>query len=197
MNLEEPRKIIIVGEASVGKTSILDRWLHDTFSDETAPTIGAGMSPVQIVVDGERRLFHVWDTAGTPQYRSVTPMYCRRASIAIIVFDLTNRETFTKIGSWVGFVRQNASPFFILVGNKVDRDEERQVQVEEAQDCAASIPAYYVETSALTKQGMPEFLKFVVESATSALASEDKYTTKPSQFVQIQNDDGGEKRCNC
>ncbi|OHT07093.1 Vacuolar protein sorting-associated protein 21 [Tritrichomonas foetus] len=165
----EASKIIIVGEASVGKTSILDRWLHNSYSIDTAPTIGAGMSPVQIEIDGERHQFHVWDTAGTPQYRSVTPMYCRKASVALIVFDITNSESFEKVPEWVKFVRESASPVFVLIGNKTDMCDEREVTRESGERAAAEIDCEYVETSAKTNEGMNNFSRAVVEAARASL----------------------------
>ncbi|KAH0787229.1 ras-related protein Rab-22A-like [Histomonas meleagridis] len=187
--MDECKKIIVVGEASVGKTSILNRWLHDCFSFETAPTIGAGMSPMEINVDGNPQLFHVWDTAGTPQFRSVVPMYCRQAAIAIIVFDITKRNTFEKIPEWVSFVRENASPVFVLVGNKIDLEDERDVQKAEEEQTAESIGCKCVEVSACTNEGMKLFIEEMENAARDSLR-----TFVKSQSKQIEISKPG---CNC
>lgn len=71
---------------------------------ETAPTIGPGLSTVPLMVDGNVQTFNIWDTAGTPQFRSVVPMYCRQAAIAVIVFDLTQPGTFDAVRTWYDFV---------------------------------------------------------------------------------------------
>jgi small GTP-binding protein len=159
---ESTLKLIILGESGVGKTSILNQWLHGTFSDQTPPTIAAGLSPIQLLVDGSVQSFHIWDTAGTPQYRSVVPMYCRGASIAIIVFDLTQQSTFDAVEGWHAFVREQADPVVLLVGNKVDA--ERQVDIAAAQDVAARLGCSYLEVSAKTNEGMVLFGKAVVNA---------------------------------
>ena len=78
------------------------------------------MTPIQLKVDDINYLVHVWDTAGTPQYRSVVPMFCRDTDIAIIVYDVTNKSSFDRINDWYEFVHKNSDPAFIIVGNKID-----------------------------------------------------------------------------
>lgn len=78
------------------------------------------MTPIQLKIDDTNYLVHVWDTAGTPQYRSVVPMFCRDTDIAIIVYDVTNKSSFDKINEWYEFVHKNSDPSFIIVGNKID-----------------------------------------------------------------------------
>jgi small GTP-binding protein len=158
-------KVIILGEASVGKTSILNHWLYGTFTQETKPTIAAGLSPVQLMVDGIVQAFHVWDTAGTPQYRSVVPMYCRSAAIAIIVFDLTQKTSFDKVEEWYDFVRKTADPVFLLVGNKLDLVEERTVDGIIAEDVAKNLGIKYLEVSACTGEGMNDFGRAILDCA--------------------------------
>lgn len=179
------KKMIIVGEASVGKTSVLNRWLHGTFSFETAPTIGAGMSPLKISIDGETQIFHIWDTAGTPQFRSVVPMYCRQASIAIIVFDVTKKETFERVNDWITFVRENANPAFVLIGNKIDLADDREVSKDEGEQLAESIGCKYVEVSAYTKEGMSDLVQEITniakESNEFLPSNENRLNDSPSK----------------
>jgi small GTP-binding protein len=163
-------KLIVVGEANVGKTSILEQWLHGTFTQETAPTIGAGLSTVPLMVDGNVQTFNIWDTAGTPQFRSVVPMYCRQAAIAVIVFDLTNPVTFDAVRTWHDFVRETADPVFLLVGNKLDLKDGREVEPEGAKELADNLQCQYVEMSACTREGIEEFQRAVLECAKQSLS---------------------------
>jgi small GTP-binding protein len=158
-------KVIILGEASVGKTSILNQWLHGTFTPRTSPTIAAGLSPVQLMVDGAVQSFHVWDTAGTPQFRSVVPMYCRSAAIAVIVFDLTMRASFDRVEEWHSFVRETAEPAFIIVGNKIDLVEDREIDTSEAEELAKKLGCTYIEVSACTGDGMNFFGRAILACA--------------------------------
>ena len=88
------------------------------------------MTPIQFKVDDVNCLVHVWDTAGTPQYRSVVPMFCRDTDIAIIVYDVTNKSSFDKINDWYEFVHKNSDPSFMIVGNKIDLVYGSEVQAK-------------------------------------------------------------------
>jgi small GTP-binding protein len=162
---ESAVKVIMLGEAGVGKTSILNQWLHGTFTPRTAPTIAAGLSPVQLMVDGVVQSFHVWDTAGTPQFRSVVPMYCRSAAIAVIVFDLTFRASFEKVEEWHNFVCETTKPIFIIIGNKIDILEDREIEASEAEELAKKLHCRYIEVSACTGDGMNLFGRAILDCA--------------------------------
>jgi small GTP-binding protein len=163
-------KVIVLGEANVGKTSILEQWLHGSFTQDTTPTIGAGLSTVPLMIDGSIQNFNIWDTAGTTQFRSVVPMYCRQAAIAIIVFDLTLPWTFDQVSTWHDFVRETADPVFLLVGNKLDLKDEREVDREAAKELADSLQCEYVEMSACTREGIEDFQAAVLDCAKTSLA---------------------------
>jgi small GTP-binding protein len=151
-------KLIVLGEVNVGKTSILE------------PTIGAGLSTVPLMVDGTVQTFNIWDTAGTPQFRSVVPMYCRQAAIAVIVFDLTQAGTFDAVRTWYDFVRETADPIFLLIGNKLDLKDDREVDRDAAKELAANFQCGYVEMSACTREGIEEFQGAILECARQSLS---------------------------
>jgi small GTP-binding protein len=180
---ESSPKLIVLGEANVGKTSILDQWLHHNFCRETPPTIGAGLSTVDLQVNGNAQTFNIWDTAGTPQFRSVVPMYCRQAAIAVIVFDLTALGTFEKVEAWHEFVRETAEPVFLLVGNKLDLRDDRDVEFDVAKELAAKLECQYVEMSASTREGIEDFESAVNECARQSMA---KMVVRTAQTVRPQ-----------
>jgi small GTP-binding protein len=191
---ETPIKLIVLGEAGVGKTSVLNQWLHGNFSDETQPTIAAGLSPIQLMIDGVIHTFHVWDTAGTPQFRSVVPMYCRQAAIAVVVFDLTQPWTFEAVPEWHTFVLETAQPVFLLVGNKVDVTDDRKVDDLAPAELADRLGFRYVEVSAKTGEGMRAFGRAVVESArefqSKAVLRTETITPGPVKKEEEEQDDG-------
>jgi small GTP-binding protein len=162
-------KAIILGEANVGKTSILSQWTSGIFTEDTAPTIATGLTPVSLMVDGAVHPFHIWDTAGTPQFRSVVPMYCRQAALAIIVFDLSQRSSFETVAGWHSFVKEHADPKFLLVGNKLDLEDNRQVEKEGAEEMARRLGCQYVEMSAKTKLGLEGFARAVIDCVRDVL----------------------------
>jgi small GTP-binding protein len=176
-------KLIILGEANVGKTSILDQWLNGTFNEDTAPTIGAGLSTVPLMVDGTVMTFKIWDTAGTEQFRSVVPMYCRAAAIAILVFDLTQSQTFEAVSDWHKFLRESADPVVLLVGNKLDLVDDRVVEHDTAVDFAKKLECEYVEMSARTREGLVEFIQAVMDCARASLSKTCLHTPARSEPV--------------
>jgi small GTP-binding protein len=161
----EPIKVIILGEASVGKTSLLNQWLHGDFSDKTTSTISAGLHTCRLTIDGSPQALDIWDTAGTPQLRAVVPMYCRGAAIAAIVFDLTQARTFDTVAEWHSFVSETAQPIFLLVGNKLDVRDRRVVDFDAAVQLADRLGLQYVEVSAKTGEGIKGLEHAVEECA--------------------------------
>jgi GTPase SAR1 family protein len=97
-------------------------------------------------------------------------MYCRQAVLAIIVFDLTQQSSFDKVAEWHSFVKEHAEPKFILVGNKLDLDEDRRVDTKVAEELAGKIGCKYIEMSARTKEGINLFARAVIDSASDILS---------------------------
>lgn len=164
---------IIFYVAGVGKTSLVTKYVTKLNPKDVVPTIGASFFSCRITMDDIRVKMQVWDTAGQEKFRSMTPMYYRGANAALLVFDLTNYNTFVDIKSWVTELQRNVQDQMVmtLVGNKCDIPE-RAVSKEEviqgflcvihllinrllfqATMYANSIGGYYFETSSLTNQG--------------------------------------------
>ena len=140
-------KIVLLGDSSVGKSCIMDRYINNNFQEYSEVTIGASFGTKDISINGNKLRFEMWDTAGQERYKSLTPMYYRNAMGAIVVYDITNKETFINAESWVQeIIRQRGDECkIILVGNKCDLEEERKVD-KEIQEKNPNIK--YMETSA-------------------------------------------------
>lgn len=156
-------KSVFVGDAGVGKTCIVTRITRDVFSEDGQATVGAANSTVFIDSEENGKIeFCVWDTAGQERYRSLAPMYFNGASLAFLVFDITNTHSFEALDSFVDLLRQKAPEWvkFILIGNKADLSSKRQVTSEVAEDYAAKIGAeFYIETSAKSGIGVNELFE--------------------------------------
>jgi small GTP-binding protein len=115
-------KVIIVGDASVGKTSILSQFNHQSFTPDTEATVGAMFLAKQVPTSHGPVSLLMWDTAGQERYRSLIPMYSRNASAAIIVVDVTNQSSFDSIEEWFRLLKENCPPTarFYVVANKMD-----------------------------------------------------------------------------
>jgi small GTP-binding protein len=151
-------KIIIVGDSSTGKTSILDRLLNDSFIEGNIPTIGIEFKTYHTVVNEVPIKLNIWDTAGQERYRSVAKSYFRNAAGALLVFSIADYESFSNCKTWLSDLQAGCLPnaVFILVGNKKDLEKTRQVTEEEAQGLAKRHGIEYIETSALTSENIVE-----------------------------------------
>eukprot|EP01128_Nolandella_sp_AFSM9_P000580 TRINITY_DN10730_c0_g1_i1.p1 TRINITY_DN10730_c0_g1~~TRINITY_DN10730_c0_g1_i1.p1 ORF type:complete len:1140 (-),score=217.46 TRINITY_DN10730_c0_g1_i1:96-3515(-) len=145
-------KIIIIGDSNVGKTNLLGRWMDDKFG-ATSATINVEFATKTFQVDRQIVKIQLWDTAGQEQYRSITRSYYRHARGALVVYDITNRESFQKVSSWLLDVKEAPGNEFtqvLLIGNKNDLEEKREVETEEGLDFAKRQGLFFMETSAMS-----------------------------------------------
>lgn len=157
-------KIVLLGESAVGKSSIVHRFVKNTFDDMRESTIGAAFLTQSITFDNTTIKFEIWDTAGQERYKSLAPMYYRNAHAALCVYDLTSRASFTKAQDWIRELKKQAPEGIViaLVGNKsdlaqdereVDEAEVQQYVLQESQENTVIITA---ECSAKTGDGVLE-----------------------------------------
>ena len=151
-------KVVIVGDATVGKSCLLLRFCDRRFRQDHSATIGVEFGCRLVESQGYRFKMHGWDTAGQELYRSVTRSYYRFSAVVLMVFDVTSRASFEHLHAWLEEVRQAASSSAVLalVANKVDLRAKRCVAREEAEAFAQRIGAMYFETSALLDRGVTE-----------------------------------------
>ena len=144
-------KVILVGDISVGKTSVLGRFIDNKFSTEYKCTVGSDTKVKYVQIDQNNfAKISIWDTAGEEKFRAVTKNYFKDAQGALIVFDLTNKETFIKLSEWIEFVNESspADVVITLVGNKSDLDKQRKVSFEEGVEYSKILECDYTEVSA-------------------------------------------------
>jgi len=143
-------KLVLLGESAVGKSSLVLRFVKGQFHEYQESTIGAAFLTQTICLDDTTVKFEIWDTAGQERYHSLAPMYYRGAQAAIVVYDITNQESFAKAKNWVKELQRQASPNIViaLAGNKADLAAKRVVEYEEAQAYAEDNGLLFMETSA-------------------------------------------------
>lgn len=131
-------KLVLLGESAVGKSSIVHRFVKNTFDDMRESTIGAAFLTQTITIpESETTIkFEIWDTAGQERYKSLAPMYYRNANAALCVYDITSRSSFQKAQDWIKELKKQAPEGIViaLVGNKSDLDDEREVESSEVQE---------------------------------------------------------------
>ncbi|KAK3739919.1 hypothetical protein QZH41_004930 [Actinostola sp. cb2023] len=155
-------KFLVIGSAGTGKSCILHQFIEGKFKQDSSHTIGVEFGSKIINVGGKSVKLQIWDTAGQERFRSVTRSYYRGAAGALLVYDISSRETFNSLTNWLTDARTLASPniVIILVGNKKDLDADREVTFLEASRFAQENDLIFLETSALSGENVEEgFLK--------------------------------------
>ena len=152
--------ISMIGDSSVGKTTICNSLLNSTISEEHTPTVGASLMKIPFKNGDKTTWFMVWDTAGMEKYKSLAPVYYRGSKAAIIVFDVTNRESFNHLIDWINLYKENVdnnNPI-LIIGNKTDLINNRIIDFQTAQNFANEYKSIYIEVSAFKKINLNKIL---------------------------------------
>ena len=159
-------KVVIAGDAQVGKTSLIDRFTNKRFRNNTTPTIGAAFQTHIMNTPKGTVTLQIWDTAGQEKYRALAPMYFRSATVAILCFDVTNIDSFTSLDIWMNELESKAPPGIpiIVAGNKIDMAKTRIIDYENAKKYADAHNIFkYVEVSAKTGEGVDKLFEIVAD----------------------------------
>ena len=145
-------KLIFLGDQFVGKSSILNRFYQDKFEPDYQATIGLDFHSKNVNINGNIVRLLLYDTAGQEKFKSLIPMYIRDANIILVVYDITNKDSFTHTEHWVNETKdlKREDAIFVLVGNKIDLEENRVVGKKEAEDFATEKGFLFYEVSAKT-----------------------------------------------
>ncbi|EAY17053.1 Ras family protein [Trichomonas vaginalis G3] len=156
-------KIIFIGDSSVGKTSIINQYIYNSCTPQYNSTIGIDYLS-KIVNEADKPIqLQIWDTAGQEKFHSLIPAYIRSSTIAVLVYDITCKQSFDNIQTWYQMVINNAEPAFIIVGNKSDLDSERANSIEEGKKFANQINAKFIETSAITSENISQLFDIIIQ----------------------------------
>uniref|UniRef100_A0A2P2JMU2 Ras-related protein Rab11D n=1 Tax=Rhizophora mucronata TaxID=61149 RepID=A0A2P2JMU2_RHIMU len=144
-------KVVLIGDSAVGKSQILSRFARNEFNLDSKATIGVEFQTRTLVIQHKSVKAQIWDTAGQERYRAVTSAYYRGAVGAMMVYDITKRQTFEHIPRWLEELRGHADKniVIILIGNKTDLENQRAVPTEDATEFAQKEGLFFLETSAL------------------------------------------------
>jgi len=158
-------KVIFVGLSGVGKTSIINKKQRGDFNIYQEATIGAAYTTMNIEIDSDTEVsIGVWDTAGQERYDSLTPLYFRNCRVAVVVFDLSSRDSFDKAELWLKVINDKYSGYlegYVLVGSKCDKVNNRKVSVDEAHTLAEKYGTHYYEASAKTGECIDDIFRQV------------------------------------
>lgn len=151
-------KVVLLGEGCVGKTSLVLRYVEDKFNTKHISTLQASFLNKKINVDGRTVRMALWDTAGQEKFHALGPIYYRSSNGAILVYDITDEDSFQKVKKWIKELKKmlGADITLAIVGNKIDLERDRHVDPEMAQSYADGVGATHYETSAKNNVGVEE-----------------------------------------
>ena len=176
-------KVTLIGESSVGKTSIINRYTRDDFAQDLESTLGANYSQKKIVRHGKKIRLDLWDTAGQEKYRAIGRHFYKESYIVCLVYDITSKSSFENIKKiWYPELKEYGEKLKILalVGNKIDKYLEEEVKEDEAQKFADEIKAIYKRTSAMEGTNIEELFNILA----------DKYLSDIAGIIKADGDDG-------
>ncbi|KAI3638202.1 hypothetical protein MIR68_003813 [Amoeboaphelidium protococcarum] len=184
-------KLVFLGEQSVGKTSLITRFMYDTFDNAYQATIGIDFLSKTMYLEDKTIRLQLWDTAGQERFRSLIPSYIRDSSVAVVVYDLTNRQSFINTTKWIDDVRNERGNdvIIVLVGNKTDLNEKRQITEEEGQQKAKEYGVMFIETSAKAGHNVKMLFKKIAQSLPgmeSTVNSGNGLTENRPQLIDIK-----------
>ena len=199
---ERDAKIVVIGPAGVGKTSLVIRYVYGRFDNDSLSTIGASFLTKKIFFNNTKLSLQIWDTAGQERFRSMAPMYYRGASAALLVFDASSKETLTDLRAWVTELQSQVPGDIALfvACNKIDLTTQRQVSEAEAKDFAASLGAVMMETSAKTDANIEELFVEVAKAVLGTQATAAHAASGPgarAQTVRAGDARARKGRCGC
>eukprot|EP00761_Pharyngomonas_kirbyi_P012933 gb/GECH01012960.1/.p1 GENE.gb/GECH01012960.1/~~gb/GECH01012960.1/.p1 ORF type:complete len:205 (+),score=40.82 gb/GECH01012960.1/:1-615(+) len=193
-------KILLIGDMGVGKSCILLRYSDDVFNAAHVSTIGVDFKIRTAVKDDKVAKLQIWDTAGQERFRTITTTYYKGAHGIILVYDVTKKDTFDNIKTWLADVREYAEDdvTILLVGNKIDLEKQRQVSTEMGQEYAQELGVPFVETSAKNSTNIEDaFLSLVDEIFKKKFDSLVVDKPKPQQPVNITKSQNLNKKKKC
>ncbi|CAI5713912.1 unnamed protein product [Hyaloperonospora brassicae] len=182
-------KVVLLGDTGVGKSSLVLRFVTNNFRPYSESTIGASFMSKMIVVNDAPIKYQIWDTAGQEKYHSLAPMYYRGAAAAIVVYDITRKQSLTTLKNWVKELKQLGPDNIVIAiaGNKSDLEEKREVPASQARAYAEEIGALFIETSAKEDTNVSDLFIQISQALPTA-------STESNALPEIVDPYGGGKK---
>ena len=186
-------KLVLVGDTCVGKTNIMKKYITNSFDIGSKSTVGVEFGSKILKIKDKQIKAQIWDTAGQERYKSITSAYYRGAKGAFVVYDITNKNSFQSVDKWIKDLKTNGDEkiIIILIGNKNDLENERQIKKEEGELKAKELEIGFMETSALTGNNVIEafelLLNEIYEKTPIDENNDDVYENE--QHIELNTND--------
>ncbi|CAF0951755.1 unnamed protein product [Adineta ricciae] len=176
-------KLVFLGEQSVGKTSLITRFMYDSFDNTYQATIGIDFLSKTMYLEDRTVRLQLWDTAGQERFRSLIPSYIRDSTVAVVVYDITNSNSFQQTSKWIDDVRtERGSDVIIMLGNKTDLADKRQVSTEDGERKAKELNVMFIETSAKAGYNVKQLFRRVA----AALPGMETPERRPEDLIEVK-----------
>merc|ERR1711939_967645 len=193
-------KLVFLGEQSVGKTSLITRFMYDSFDSTYQATIGIDFLSKTMYLEDRTVRLQLWDTAGQERFRSLIPSYIRDSSVAVVVYDISSAKSFQNTRKWVDDVRgeRGSDVIIVLVGNKTDLgDSKREVTTQQGEEEAKRAGAIFMETSAKLGHNVKALFRRIAQ-ALPGMEGEDQAQPNPQVIdVAVNNKKPADDGCAC
>ena len=196
-------KVVVVGDSGVGKTNLIKRFVTNSFSANSKATVGVEFISKSYRINEQVFKIEIWDTAGQERYKSITAAYYKGAKGALIVYDTTSKVSFENIDKWMSEIKEKSSKDMklMIIGNKIDLKDERQVQSNEAAEKAALLEAPIMETSALdatnVKEAFYDLLKEMYKEIRKKLDIVESQKASEKDAIQLDTVEDKQKKGCC
>ena len=193
-------KIVVVGDSGVGKTNLIKRFISNEFSENFKATIGVEFMSKTYRINKHLFKVEIWDTAGQERYKSITAVYYKGAKGALVVYDITDKNTFDNIDKWMLEIKDKTSKDIklMIIGNKIDLKDEREVKNEEAMKKAESLRIPLMEASALdstnVKEAFCDLLKEIYKDMKDNLNNPENNYQNEKKGIDLNTNNNSEKK---
>ena len=204
MNYDKKCQLLIIGDSTVGKTSILSRFANGTFNSNYLATVGLDNFTKDETIDDQNVRIKIWDTAGQERYKALTKGFFRNAEGIMIVYDVTNQESFENLKNWIQSIKDNMGNDFleripiVIIGNKID-SEEREIKTEDGEAFCKQQNCPFFETSAKTGENIDSTIRFLVKKVIE-INSDNKEENNDNNNIKINTEEHKKKEksgCGC
>ena len=192
MSYDKTIQLLVIGDSSVGKTSLITRYTNGTFKEEYLATVGLDYYSKVEAINNQTINIKLWDTAGQERYKALTQNYFRNAEGVLLTFDVTNTDSFNNLKDWIGSIKTNMESKniflpLIIVGNKIDMEDAREINKEDAEKFVSDNSYKYFETSAKTGEGVDDAIRDLVNQVLEQGDQLDDHKIEARKSVQLKD----------